>query len=388
MPGIAAAGPAAEGMAYGALNIGLYLHIPFCASRCAYCDFCSTADRRDLMPRYQAALLGQIASAERAPADSVYFGGGTPSYYGAERLCELLRALRERFDLTDDCEITTEANPDSVTAEGLRLLRSEGFDRLSFGAQSADAALLKRIRRRHSWEQVGEAFAAARAAGFENLSLDLIYGLPGQTEALWEQTLSEAMKLEPEHISCYGLTIEEGTPLWAERFSPELPDDDAQADMYLNAVRILAERGFAQYEISNFARPGRESRHNLKYWTQQEFLGFGASAASFRHGRRFTCLRDVEGWMSAAETGKNPYCEDRVSDNAEQASEYVMLGLRTARGISPAEYEARYGLSFAPAEAVLARYEPAGLTARTERGWRLTPKGFLLSNAILSEMPD
>lgn len=368
--------------------LGLYLHIPFCASRCSYCDFCSTDNRRDLIPRYQAALRRQIAAAEAEAftVDSVYFGGGTPSFYGAELLCELLNALKAKFRFSEACEITSEANPDSVTAEGLRLLRAEGFNRLSFGAQSADNAILQRLRRRHSWEQVQTAFRLARAAGFENLSLDLMYGLPMQNMALWQAALAAAIALEPEHISCYGLKIEAGTPLWNERFSPDIPDDDAQADMYLAAVDGLAAQGYAQYEISNFAKPGRESRHNLKYWTQAEYLGFGASAASFVGGRRFTCLRNAEGYIQAVETGGTLFCEDSVSDRAEQASEYLMLGLRTVRGVFPGEYETRYGMSFAPVEAVLARYASYGLTERTESGWRLTPKGFLVSNRILAEL--
>ena len=228
-------------------TLGLYLHIPFCASRCAYCDFCSTANRRDLIPGYQAALKKHLTEAaprlEGYRIDTVYFGGGTPSWYGPDYLAELLNLIRKELHLTPDCEITLEANPDSVESAGMVRLRRAGFNRVSIGAQSANDAILRFLGRRHSWAQVPRAVDRARGAGFENISLDLIYGLPAQSREDWADTLRRAMELNVQHLSCYGLKLEEGTPLWRFRDSPDIPDDDLQADMYLYAVDTLAGAG-------------------------------------------------------------------------------------------------------------------------------------------------
>ena len=265
--------------------LGLYIHIPFCKAKCAYCDFYSLAHSEEKMDAYTAALLRHLEEvAPRAAGmqvDTVYFGGGTPSYLGASRLARLLQAVQRRYNVVRDAEITLEANPDSAGDwKALRTLRRAGFNRLSLGLQSTDDALLRRIGRIHTYEQVQQAVTAARRAKLTNLSLDLIYGLPGQTMEDWQRTLADAVALAPEHVSCYGLKLEEGTPLWQQRQQLTLPDDDAQADMYLYAVAALEEMGYAQYEISNFARPGRESRHNLKYWRMQEYAGFGPGAHS------------------------------------------------------------------------------------------------------------
>ncbi len=372
--------------------LGIYIHIPFCASRCAYCDFCSTADRGDLIPGYQQALIRHMRETagrmQRYLVDTVYFGGGTPSWYGAERLAELFGEIKELFRVRMDGEVTLEANPDSVTERDLRLLRKAGFNRISIGAQTANDEILRFLGRRHTWAQVEEAVSAARAAGFDNISLDLIYGLPSQTREDWADTLSRAMALQPRHLSCYGLKVEEGTPLWAYRDSPSLPDDDAQADLYLYAVDTLAAAGYAQYEISNFARQGYASRHNLKYWNQEEYLGFGASAASWLSGRRFTLMPDVEGYIAAIRSGGELVSELEDVSLYEQASEYVMLRMRTARGMDPEEYESRYHNSFEPLEKLMESYVRLGLARQTGKRWRFTPKGFLLSNRLIGELLD
>ena len=373
-------------------TVGLYFHIPFCASRCAYCDFCSTADRRDLIPRYQAALRKHFREfaprLEGKTVDTVYFGGGTPSWYGAKELSQLLEDVKKRCKLSADAEITLEANPDSVNLADLRKLSRAGFNRISLGVQSANDAILRFLGRRHNWAQVPKAVEAARAAGFQNVSLDLIYGLPAQSREDWADTLRRAMELKPEHISCYGLKIEEGTPLWAYRDSPSIPDDDTQADMYLYAVDTLAAAGYGQYEISNFARKGYASRHNLKYWLLEDYAGFGASAASCMGSRRYTFLRDVEGYIAAVENGADLLCESEEISLYEQAAEYVMLGLRTTRGIEAGEYERRYRASFASMEALLRGYVRLGFAKQVADRWRFTPKGFLLSNQLIGELLD
>ena len=373
-------------------SLGIYVHIPFCASRCAYCDFCSTAGRRDLIPAYQQALLRHMREtaprAESYLVDTVYFGGGTPSWYGAEYLADLFGELKELYRVRLDGEVTLEANPDSVTAAGLHLLRKEGFNRISLGAQSANDTILKEIGRRHDWAQVTKAVELARDAGFENISLDLIYGLPGQSREDWADTLRKAMDLRPKHISCYGLKIEEGTPLWERREDPSIPDEDTQADLYLYAVDTLAREGFVQYEISNFAQAGYHSRHNLKYWMGEEYLGFGASAASWQGGKRFTLLPDAEAYIRAIGSGGELLSELEEVGLYEQASEYVMLRMRTARGMDPNEYETKYQNSFEPLEKLMQSYVRLGLAQRVGDRWRFTPRGFLLSNRLIGELLD
>ena len=373
-------------------KLGLYLHIPFCASRCAYCDFCSTAGRRDLIPGYQQALKKHLTEAAPHLAsyriDTVYFGGGTPSWYGADYLAELMGLIRREMRLNPDCEITLEANPDSVDAEGLARLRKAGFNRISIGAQSANDAILRFLGRRHTWAQVPRAVEKARRAGFENISLDLIYGLPAQSREDWTDTLRRVMELNVQHLSCYGLKIEEGTPLWRFRNSPDIPDDDLQADMYLYAVETLAGAGYFQYEISNFAKRGYASRHNLKYWLLEDYAGFGASAASKIGSQRFTFLKDAEEYIRAVEAGENLVCESETVTASEMALEYVMLGLRTARGIEAGEYERRFRAPFAPLDALLQGYVRMGLAKQVGDRWRFTPRGFLLSNQLIGELLD
>lgn len=369
--------------------LGLYLHIPFCKSKCAYCDFYSLPNSEARMDDYTAALLRHLE--EVAPrctlhtVDTVYFGGGTPSYLGEKRLALLLKTVKKRFRVSPQAEITLEANPDSAGDwKALRALRRAGFNRLSLGVQAADDALLRRIGRVHTWDQVLSAVAAARMAGFDNLSLDLIYGLPGQTLAAWQETLRAATALEPEHISCYGLKIEPGTPLWQQRHSADIPDDDTQADMYLWTVEQLAGQGYAQYEISNFARPGRESRHNLKYWQLGEYAGFGPGAHSDLGGVRFAYARDLNAYIA----GDLQLSEMEAIPSLDRDLEYIMLSLRTVQGIDSRYFERQFRQKFQPMEALLTQYETHGLAARTAQGWRLTPRGFFVSNAIIVSLQE
>ena len=315
-------------------RLGVYFHIPFCASKCAYCDFCSLPGRDKLMPYYQDALLIQLQ--ETMPRmtdyfiDTVYFGGGTPSYYGARRIVEILQELKVTNRLMKQSEITVECNPDSVRRKELRMLRKEGVNRLSIGAQSANDDILRLIGRRHNWRQVEMAVKRARKAGFRNVSLDLIYGLPSQTREDWADTLTKALALKPAHISCYGLRLEEGTPMYDEYEGTDiLPSDDDQADMYLYAVDFLSRHGFRQYEISNFARPGYESRHNLKYWRLDDYIGFGAAAASNIGLLRYTYTHNVREYISGVLGDKGIIAEEEELTPFDRASEYLMLGMRT-----------------------------------------------------------
>ena len=371
------------------LPLGLYIHIPFCRSKCAYCDFYSLAGAEERMDDYCRALerhLAEVApQAECHKADTVYFGGGTPSYLGAERLCRLLGSIRKLYKVDKHAEITLEANPDSATdRKTLKRLRKAGFNRLSLGVQSMDDALLQTIGRIHTRQQVQEAVAAARKAGFKNLSLDLIYGLPGQTMEGWEKTLSDAVGLHPEHLSCYGLKLEEGTPLYRRQGELTFPDEDMQADMYLYAVEFLKQCGYEQYEISNFAKPGFASRHNLKYWLMQEYAGFGPGAHSDFGNVRYGYARDLERYLK----GELVLQESETVDTDEREREYLMLRLRTVQGVDPREFEYRFRQRFAPLAALLQQCAREGLAEQDEIGWHLTAKGFLVSNRIIGLLQD
>ena len=369
-------------------RIGVYIHIPFCASKCGYCDFCSLPGRENLMPLYQDAVLIQLQ--ETLPRmkdyfmDTVYFGGGTPSYYGHKRLIEILQELKASNRLLKNSEITVECNPDSVRRSELRELRREGVNRLSIGAQSANDELLRLIGRRHNWRQVVLAVKRARQAGFRNISLDLIYGLPSQTRTDWADTLSKALALKPAHISCYGLLREEGTPMYEQlNGSPIIPSEDDQADMYLYAVDLLERHGYYQYEISNFARRGYESRHNLKYWRLGDYIGFGASAHSNVGMLRYSYTRNVREYISGVFSDQDIIDEKEELTDFDRASEYLMLGLRTSGGVCREEYQEIYRSSFEPLEETLRVFQDNGWAQENEGRWRFTPGGFLLSNVLI-----
>ena len=372
--------------------LGIYIHVPFCRSKCQYCDFYSVTSKEDrLLDGYQNAVCTHIKEAgPLAPdyiVDTIYFGGGTPSFFGADGMAAILTAIRKSFRVASTAEITFEANPDSVSDRLLRRLRSEGFNRVSLGIQCDDDDMLKKLGRPHTYAQAVAAVQRIRKFGFKNLSLDLMYGLPGQSLQAWERTLKNVLKLQPEHISCYGLKVEEGTPLYDYQEYCNLPDDDAQADMYLSAVEILQQHGYRQYEISNFSRKGNVSRHNLKYWNGEPYLGFGPNASSDFGGSRFTIIRDLKGYIEGIRKGGQVLQEVQEIASRERAGEYLMMRLRTTAGIDPKVYERRYLLPFAPLEKQLWQCKEQGLATKTFDGrWHLTPKGFLLSNTIISDL--
>ena len=370
--------------------LGLYIHIPFCKSKCIYCDFYSLPNAEEQMDRYTAALCSQLAEISRQTTahevDTVYFGGGTPTWLGEKRLKQILKTVEKHYRIAKKPEITLEANPDSAGDwKVLRSLRRAGFNRLSLGVQSADDEQLKLLGRPHTFAQAGEAVAAARRAKIRNLSLDLIYGLPGQTMESWRDTLEKAAALAPEHLSCYGLKVEEGTPLWDMRAAAALPDDDLQADMYLWTVRRLEELGYKQYEISNFAKPEFASRHNLKYWTLGEYAGFGPGAHSDLGDVRYAYVKDLAAYCSGVEHQGDILSENERIPIRERDVEYIMLGLRITRGISRQEFEYKFRLPFGPVQAVLERFEKSGHVVLRGGRWHLTPEGFLISNCIIGQ---
>ena len=374
-------------------SLGLYLHIPFCRSKCDYCDFYSLAGQDDRMNDYQKALLQQILDTaprtKKQVVNSVYIGGGTPTWYGEKRLLEVIGAVKKRFTLSRDVEFTLEANPDSVDEKMLKRLRRAGVNRLSIGMQSVCDKELAAVHRPHTFKQVELAVKAARDAKIKNLNLDLIYGLPGQTEHSWRASVEAALALEPEHLSCYGLTVEEGTPL-ARRVAEgeQLPDDDQQAQRYLWTVKRLAQAGFEQYEVSNFSKTGCQSRHNLKYWMGRPYVGLGAAAHSDFGGCRYSFVRDLEGYIRGVLGDGKLVDEMDQIPRRERGSEYLMLRLRTTHGIEEWEYRRDYYMKFDPIAAKLAQFEQKGWVARTGRRWHFTPEGFLLSNRLIGELME
>ena len=372
--------------------LGLYIHVPFCRSKCQYCDFYSLTTKDDsLIDGYLDAICDHIkeagALAPNYKVDTVYFGGGTPTFFGAEGMAIIMTTIRRNFDVVPDAEITFEANPDSISDKLLHRLYAEGFNRVSLGIQNDNDDLLRKLGRPHTYAQAVSAFHRIRKAGFRNVSVDLIYGLPGQTLHAWQETLEHVLMLNPEHISCYGLKVEEGTPLYDYKDFANLPDDDAQADMYLAAVETLRGRGFRQYEISNFCRKGLVSRHNMKYWVGGEYLGFGPSASSDFAGKRYTLVRDLAAYIQGIREGGEVMEDIQEIPLRERAGEYLMLRLRTSSGIQAEEYERLFLLPFAPLEDVLQKHRNLGYVTRNDDGrFCLTPKGYLISNTIITEL--
>ena len=309
------------------MPFGVYVHIPFCARRCDYCAFATWTDKGDLIDRYLSACRVEIERADVPAATSVFFGGGTPSLVPGPSLMDVLAAV----PLAPGAEVTVECNPDTITAELLASYRDGGVTRLSFGVQSMVPSVLASLGRTHDPDNVRRSVELARAAGFESFNLDLIYGGAGESLADWEQTLVEAVALEPPHVSAYGLTVEAGTPLYDD--PARHPDDDDQADKYLLADQLLGAAGLGAYEISNWARPGHECRHNLLYWNQGEYLGIGCAAHSHRDGRRWWKVRTPERYLDAVDGGRSAEAAgERLADD-ERRIEGLQLAIRTRDGV-------------------------------------------------------
>lgn len=368
--------------------LGLYVHIPFCKSKCRYCDFNSFANREDDIRSYFSALSRQAQAwakkTQNSVVDTIYFGGGTPSYIPTEIMSGFIAELGTLFEFDSDCEITIECNPGTIGYDGFARLRESGVNRLSIGLQSTDDGALKALGRIHTVGDFEECLAAARRAGFENISLDLMYGLPDMTMELWERTLRQATAYGVQHISAYALKIEEGTPF--SKMQLELPDEDLCADMYEKAVAVLRDAGYSRYEISNFALPGRESRHNLKYWRCDDFLGLGAGAYSCMRGERFCGPLDIDEYIAAVSDDGCAATDVTRIGAEEQMSEFVFLGLRCERGISFSEFEKRFSKSFDRVYGSAAKkYIDWGFLVTDGEFLRFSDKGFFVSNTILAD---
>ncbi len=373
---------------------GLYLHIPFCVQKCAYCDFYSLPnDARKQV--YTDALCAQIATegAKRRTqaVDTVFLGGGTPTSLTVSQLCQIFEAVRTHFTLAPDAEWTMEANPATIKREALVALRTMGLNRLSIGVQSTCNAELQALGRLHTAEQAREAVQTAHAAGIENVSVDLMFGIPYQTPKTLQQSIADTTDWDITHLSLYGLQIEEGTPFYVQRAHLSLPDEDREAELYFQSLDLLTQRGFFQYEISNFAKEGRACRHNLKYWRSEPYLGLGTAAHGFVDSVRYSIAPDLAAYLAAAEKGDFSLVtqiEEKPTEG-ELRDEYTMLALRLRQGVREADFFERFGVGFASCYGEKLRaLLRNGLILYQNEAWIIPESKQYISNNILSDLLD
>lgn len=372
-------------------SVGIYVHIPFCKKKCDYCDFYSLAGCDSaFMDSYLQAMIKQLddysIGGYKIKVDTIYIGGGTPSYFGGKRLSILLKEIKRRFNLTRDVEITVEVNPESADKKLFKQLKKAGVNRVSMGVQSSDDDQLVSLGRLHDFSKACEAVELCKKYCTDNISLDLMYGLENQTMKSWEDSIEAVISLKPRHISCYSLTLEEGTPLFSQ--NPQLPDDDYIADIYLVAVDTLENNGYMQYEISNFALKGYESAHNSRYWDVRPYIGIGAAAHSFYGDKRYSNIRNAKEYIKLLENGESVIVDADDIPIKNRSGEYVMLKLRTVEGISESVFERRFKQSFEPYANKLQKYIASGHALYEAGVYRLTPRGFFVSNTIISDVLD
>ena len=376
-------------------TLGLYIHIPFCKSKCRYCDFCSFhAPKPHRIEAYLDALCREIEAygqkehpyhtdAAHRTVDTVYFGGGTPTLLSPSDLARVMEAIRRVFRIANDAEITAECNPATADLTYFQSLRAIGFNRLSIGAQSMQSGELKRLGRLHTADDVKKTVADAREAGFDNVSLDLMFGIPEQTEESLADTLAAALFLSPDHLSVYGLQIEEGTYFARHRDELPLPDEETERAMYMRTIDTLSAHGLYPYEISNFARRGRESRHNLRYWRRQDYIGLGLAAHSCMGDLRFANTEVLDRYLE----GDYRETEERVSPH-DILAERVMLGMRLTEGVDFSTLARKHGNEARRYRDALAAYAKYGLVTEDENRIAFTKEGAYVSNAILADVLD
>ncbi len=365
--------------------LGVYVHLPFCPYICPYCDFAKWPHRRSASEKYLRALEAEIAATAAAPARTIFYGGGTPNAYDAPTLAALTARLRERFALPDGAEISTEVNPELVRDDDFAIYRTAGITRVSIGVQSFEEPEIATLGRKHTPEQVAAVVAQARAAGIGSVSLDLIFAVPGQTRASWRRSLERAIALGVDHISTYGLTVEEGTPYaaWQLREPRAFADDALEADLYGDAIDLLEAAGYEHYEISNFARPGHRCKHNENYWNNGEYFGLGVGAASYRDGIRSVHTRELDAYVTSATSRAPIPSEQECLEGVRRAGEAAMLSLRTAQGVVPKAFKERYGLDFLEFYApIVEEYRSAGLLEADDARVRLTRRGRFVANDV------
>ena len=370
-------------------NISLYIHIPFCDQKCHYCDFPSFAGKGDLKDRYIDALIKEINQNTKGYIiDTIFIGGGTPSSLSASQLEKLLINVNN-FTFADNLEFTVECNPGSITKEKLDVMKKYGVNRLSMGLQAVQNSLLKDIGRIHSYEVFKENFMLARECGFENINVDLMFGLPKQKVSEWKESLEMIVSLNPEHISAYSLIIEDGT-----RFSKlyeedklRLPNEDEERQMYHLAKDILFKNGFSQYEISNYSKEGLKCRHNIAYWKMNNWLGVGSAASSYMDGERFTNFSKIETYIEKIENNQSPREEESKNTIEENIEEFMFMGLRLIEGINEDEFESRFNTTVdSYYKDILEKFISQKLLKRENRKIYLTEKGIEYSNIVMSEM--
>jgi oxygen-independent coproporphyrinogen-3 oxidase len=367
------------------------VHLPFCAERCGYCSFNTAPYTPGGLDRFLTALLRECDLAAAAPwadrvtLDTLFLGGGTPSLLDVPQMAAVLERIRTRFRLDPGAEVTVECNPDDVTVARLGGYREAGVTRISLGVQSLDDAILPRLDRRHSAAQAAAAFRAAREAGFDNISVDLIYGLPGLDLDTWTRTVQDVLAWSPDHLSAYALTLDEGS-LWHAAGVSGLPEEETVTGQYRELARLAGEAGFEHYEVSNYARPGFRSRHNQRYWRWEEYLALGPGACGFLGPVRYSNVKPVERYCTLVEAGTLPLQSHEVLTERQALAERLILGLRTSDGIPAERLAERCALERGRLPEVLDAWRERGLLTEGNGRVRLTEAGFLLSDALFTEL--
>ncbi|MHB8156156.1 MAG: radical SAM family heme chaperone HemW [Desulfocucumaceae bacterium] len=376
------------------MSIGLYVHIPFCIRKCFYCDFYSRPLEAGLIPHFIKALAGEmevrssLLDAGEKTVDSIYLGGGTPTCLSGDQLSIIFENIFYYFDIAGGAEITVEANPGTVSREKLVALKGAGVNRLSLGFQACQDSLLHTLGRIHSYPEAEEAFKEARNIGFDNISVDLIFGIPGQTPEQWSCCLQKITDLRPDHISAYSLHLEEGTPLYQKVAGGVLEQctEDLEADMYDYLIDYLGERGYAHYEVSNFSLPGRFSRHNLRYWHNGQYLGIGPAAHSHLGGKRFSNIPALGGYLESLKAGELPVEWEEEPDLKARMSETVFLGLRLTGGLDTTEFKKKFGREiYGVYGPIIERLTGQGLVEIKDHRLCLTRRGLMLGNWVFAE---
>ena len=369
----------------------VYIHIPFCATKCYYCAFNTYTFHKEQAKAYLQALRTEIAlyASETEPLQTIFIGGGTPSILSADTLTQLFTDIHQHFRITSDAEITVECNPGTVDTEKLSVMQDNGVNRLSFGLQAMQDEILKQLGRIHTVAEFLQSYRLARDAGFENINIDLIFALPEQTMDVWQRTLNEVITLEPDHISAYNLVMEETTPFYESWQAGELhlPTEDTEADMFQYTIETLTMHGYEHYEICNFAKPNRHARHNLVYWDNQSCIGLGAGAWGYVNGVRYSNIRGIAPYIKQFSDRNKPIANtERLTGHAEKA-ETLMLALRKREGISLEAYQDRFGEEIEVAfRSIVKKWMDLGLLERTATHLRLTARGLFLANEVFIEL--
>lgn len=373
-------------------KIGLYIHIPFCKRKCFYCDFVSYQNKEELIDSYIESLKQEIRMVSKYcnsyKFTTIYIGGGTPTYLGITHLCNVLNECNSYLNLEDVSEISIESNPGTINMDNLKILKSIGINRLSIGLQATQNDLLHRLGRIHTFEEFMESYLSARKAGFKNINIDLIFGLPGQTILEWENTLKSIIDLKPEHISCYSLKIEEKTPYFElyNRGLIKLPSEDEEREMYHLAILLLQTYNYIHYEISNFCLPGYECKHNIGYWQHEEYIGIGVGAHSYFQNIRFHNEISIENYINEIKKGNLPRRELQIIDIKEAMSEFIILGLRLIKGINKLRFKQKFGIDI---ELIykdkIEKLVNLGLLENDKDYIKLTLKGIDLANQVMIE---